>query len=113
MTINLSGTAQLGVDNILLLSRTRSKVEFLVMQGLREKVFPAASRAMAVVPGQEGVFNVAKLKALPPLSPELTEAEAETLTKSMESFESDEKGPGVSVETGLWFYPLLDSLTAK
>ena len=113
MTITLSGTAQLGTDNILLAARTRSKVEFLVMQSLREKVFPPTSRAAASVPGHEGMFNVLQLKALPLLAADLSDAEVETLTKALEAFEQDEKGPGVSVESGVWVYPLLDSLKEK
>ena len=113
MTISLSGIAQFGVDNILLGTRTRSKVEFLVMKTLRDKVFPQASRDAASIPNRPAMFNMLSLKALPELQVELTEAEVEALVKALESHEQNENGPGVSVEAGSWFYPLLDSLKEK
>lgn len=108
--IVLSGMAQLLVNNILLASRTRGRVEFLVVDGLRNMIFPEECQKMAQQPGQPGVFNVQRLKSLPDREIELKPAEREAFLKALEAYEQDEAGPGITVENGAWFYPLVESL---
>jgi len=110
MIITLSGMAQFRVDAILLATGTRSKVERSVARELRAKVFPALSRSAAALPGRTDSFNILILRSLPPLTADLTYPETELLAKALVGFEGNEAGPGISVEDGEWFDPLLDSL---
>jgi hypothetical protein len=110
MTITLTGMAQFRVDAILLATGTRSKVERSVARELRAKVFPVLSRSTAALPGRADSFNILILRSLPPVTADLTHPEMELLAKALAAFEANEAGPGISVEDGEWFDPLLDSL---